>query len=192
MDLKSDEANPYAVNKVSANILFGEAGFHEVETLEVHWVVWDNVDKKGLNPSRSLRDKLFVPDDKGQYSQEEQDIFRVRSGAVITVVTMYKPNTNPNKWPDVTPEMGLRFGMGMPAMSVFMVADFPECRDPSAVYLFRLNVMERSVLVFHKGYTRRVCYDYYDHSTTTHGLYFVIDNAKPLRILIETMGYDWQ
>lgn len=104
MHLASDNANRYEVSKASANVLFGQDWYHEVETLEVHWVVWDNLQKKGLNPSRSLQDKLFVPDGNNAISSTHKNIFTMRTGTVLTVVTMYRPNTSSNK--NFNPENG--------------------------------------------------------------------------------------
>ncbi|KAH6928721.1 hypothetical protein HPB50_018772 [Hyalomma asiaticum] len=66
LHIASDNANPYEVNWASAYILFGQPGYHDAETLEVHWVAWNSIQEKGLNPSRTLKDKLFVRDPNGK------------------------------------------------------------------------------------------------------------------------------
>ncbi|XP_054922848.2 uncharacterized protein [Dermacentor andersoni] len=93
--LPSDNANPYEVNKASEDILFGQGGYHEAENLEIHWVVWSSVDNKSSNPS--LLDKLFAPDDHGEYDYEAATLFHGTNGCVITIVTKFQQNTHAGK-----------------------------------------------------------------------------------------------
>ncbi|XP_070377533.1 uncharacterized protein [Dermacentor albipictus] len=95
LHVKSDNANPYEVKEVSNTILFGQTNWHKVETLEIHWVAWSSAHNKSSNPS--LLDQLFVPDQYGEYHYQHYDIFHVRTGSVITVLTKFQQNTNPKK-----------------------------------------------------------------------------------------------
>lgn len=104
MDLESASAHPYDVDYASSNILFGQSGWHEVETLEIHWVAWGSPYNRGSLPSQSIQDQLFVQNKYGEYHYELYNIFEVRTGAVITVTVMYLGSTHPNR--RVSPDVG--------------------------------------------------------------------------------------
>ncbi|XP_070395618.1 uncharacterized protein [Dermacentor albipictus] len=186
LDLQSDDAHPHDVSEASEYILFGQKNWHYVETLEVHWVVWGSPHNKGAAPSRSLKDKLFQADYYGQRNFGDATIFEIYSGTVITIEMKYQKNTNPKKsaytgeWICFSIE---RFGV-----TKYSCVRFPECKDVSAVYTFRLNIMDMDVAFFCGNMVKYLDYKL-DYSSITHGLHLIVDNAKPLRFYIETMGH---
>nr|XP_054922833.1 uncharacterized protein LOC129382723 isoform X1 [Dermacentor andersoni]XP_054922834.1 uncharacterized protein LOC129382723 isoform X1 [Dermacentor andersoni]XP_054922835.1 uncharacterized protein LOC129382723 isoform X1 [Dermacentor andersoni]XP_054922836.1 uncharacterized protein LOC129382723 isoform X1 [Dermacentor andersoni]XP_054922837.1 uncharacterized protein LOC129382723 isoform X1 [Dermacentor andersoni]XP_054922838.1 uncharacterized protein LOC129382723 isoform X1 [Dermacentor ande len=188
--LPSDNANPYEVNKASEDILFGQGGYHEAENLEIHWVVWSSVDNKSSNPS--LLDKLFAPDDHGEYDYEAATLFHGTNGCVITIVTKFQQNTHAGKRASASYKC-IHFGLGKPGHQYYKRANFPECNDTSAVYTFRLNIMETNVVIFWKSIMREVETSPFSKGTSTEGVYFMMNNVKPIRVYVETMGdiLDW-
>ncbi|XP_070394425.1 uncharacterized protein [Dermacentor albipictus] len=183
--LKSDNANPYEVNKASADILFGEGGYHEAENLEIHWVVWSSVENRSSNPN--LLDKLFVPYMWGEYHYQWMDIFHGRNGCVITIVTKFQQNTQPDRRISASCNC-VHLGVGLQSESTYKVLNFPECNDPSAVYTFRLNIMERTAVAFWKSIVREMSNGPFASGTSKGSVYFVMNNVKPIRVYIETMG----
>ncbi|XP_072144966.1 uncharacterized protein [Dermacentor andersoni] len=190
LHLASDNANPYDVNTASADILFGQAGFHEAQNLEVHWVVWSSINNRSSNPS--LLDQLFVTDKHGEYTYHTADILHGRTGSVITIVTRFQPNTHPDKRDSASCNC-VHFGVGQSSEQSYSAVNFPECNDTSAVYTFRLNVMENTVVVFWKSTMREMQSAPFRKGTSIEGVYFLMNNVKPLRFYIETMGdiLDW-
>ncbi|XP_072145295.1 uncharacterized protein [Dermacentor andersoni] len=184
--LKSDNANPYEVNQASSNILFGQENWHKVETLEVHWVAWSSAHNS--NTSTSALDQLFVQDHLGEYHYQFYDIFHVRSGSVITVVTKYKENTSPDKRKTGFYN-AVHFGLGRLGDAHYGELTFNECNDTSAIYTFRLNIMENSGLAFWKSTMLQS--RLFEKGSSTGGVYFVMNNVKPIRVYVETMGYTW-
>lgn len=186
LSLQSDDSHPYDVNEASENVLFGQKHWHSVETLEVHWVVWGSPHNKNTPPSRSLKDKLFQVDSTGLVNFQDVTIFEIFNGTVITVLAKYQKNTNPNKLSTTTD--WIFFGMEHFGESNVSHVEFSECTDTSAVYTFRLNIRDKVVTFFCGNIVRSFTAQLY-HSTITHPLYLYVDNAKPLRLYIETMGH---
>ncbi|KAL1486777.1 hypothetical protein MTO96_008761 [Rhipicephalus appendiculatus] len=79
MDLRDDTAHPYNVSEASSTILFGEANWHEVETVEIHWVAWSSPHNRGGPPSQSLIDQVFPK----YYYAEFSDVFEEGLGNYV-------------------------------------------------------------------------------------------------------------
>lgn len=188
MDLRDDTAHPYDVSEASDNILFGQTYWHEVETVEVHWVLWGSPHNSGSQPSPSLMDQLFVKYQYGEYHYQFQNILQVRGGAVITASVMYEANTAPDR--RVNGDVGVYFGLGEYGGTQYEYTYFQSLKDPSTIYVFRINVTHTGAIVYHKSMSQ-ILYTNDMGSNEEVSLYFVMINVKPLRLFIETMGYRW-
>lgn len=185
MDLAYPSAQPYYVDYATSNILFGQSGWHEVETLEVHWVAWGSPFNRGALPSQSIKDKAFQRNRWGEYHYEPPDIFFLRTGAVITVTVKYEANTYSNR--RVEPDVGIHFGVSQHT-ALYADANFPEFKDTPNVYTFRINIMHRNAVIFHEG-TTKIMAPGAPESSTEAFYYFMMSNVHPVRVFVETMGY---
>lgn len=188
MDLQSSDTNPYNVDEASSTILFGQTGWHKAETLEIHWVVWDR--PFNATTSQSLKDHMYssLMDEYGQLEYAFANIFNVRSGAVITLTAMYEPSTSSKV--QIQPDTGISIALMQEGDLTYDFHTYETCKDPSAVYVFRINVTASGGIVYHEGIAG-LMWPPLSASTMERPLGLLLINAKPLRAYIEHMGYSF-
>lgn len=198
-DLQANDIHPYPVGDVGSKITLGCLDLldskkshypllssFDPSILEIHWVLWGSSHNRKGGPSTSKVDQLFPKSADSAISFQEHDIFEMRGGTVITIRTKFTKCKDP-KITGISILIGCTTCKEKKAVGY----TFAPYNKPEEVYVFRVTITEKGAIIHYADGVVHQDMDYCDGTNEKCRAFLALECAKPLHILVETMGQTW-